>query len=81
MYHMAVLGMSTHDPHSVLEELKRQARRKASLRMFYAVADFLRDYHGLRAQETAVERESGSLSNTTICVLQNKHERKRERSV
>jgi hypothetical protein len=50
-------GMSTHDPLSVLEDLKQQAQRKASLRMFYSAADFLREYRGPYAQETAVERE------------------------
>src|SRR6266446_1286545 len=49
--------VSGRDPHSVLEELKQQAQRKASLRMFYSAADLLRDYRGPYAQETAAERE------------------------
>src|SRR2546425_12398676 len=49
--------VSGRDPHSVLEELKQQAQRKASLRMFYSAADLLRDYRGPCAQETAAERE------------------------
>jgi hypothetical protein len=49
--------MSTHNPQSVMEELKLQAQRKASLRMFYAATDVFRDYRGPYAAETAVERE------------------------
>src|ERR1044071_9984443 len=52
---MPVVG--GRDPHSVLEELKQQAHRKASRQMFYSAADLLRDYRGPYAQETAAERE------------------------
>ena len=49
--------MSLPGPDTVLADLKQQAQRKASLRMFYAASDFLREYRGPYAQETAVERE------------------------
>jgi hypothetical protein len=40
-----------------LNELKRQAERKATLKMFYSAADVFRDYRGPYAHETAHERE------------------------
>ena len=57
MYDAAGKFMATYDFNSILEDLKQQAQRKASLRMFYAAADFLREYRGPYAQETAAERE------------------------
>ncbi len=44
-------------PDSVLDELKRDAQRKASFKMYYAACDVFRDYKGSYTQETAVERE------------------------
>ena len=44
-------------PEVVLNELKRQAERKAALKMFYSAADALREYKGPFASETAAERE------------------------
>lgn len=44
-------------PTTVIEELKADARRKAAFKMYYAAADVFRDYKGLYAQETAIERE------------------------
>lgn len=43
-------------PEAMLNELKRMAERKASLKMFYAAADLFRDYKGPFANETTAER-------------------------
>ncbi len=50
-------GLPASSPEAVLNELKRSAERKASLKMFYAAADLFRDYKGPFAGETAAERE------------------------
>lgn len=42
---------------AVLNELKREAERKASIKMFYAAADVFRDYKGPFASESATERQ------------------------
>lgn len=44
-------------PVTVMDELKRQAERKAVLKMFYSAADAFREYKGPFANETAAERE------------------------
>ena len=49
-------GLSPASPEAVLNELKRMAERKASLKMFYAAADLFHDYKGPFATETAAER-------------------------
>lgn len=50
-------GLPASTPDAVLGELRRQAERKAALKMFYAAADVFRDYRGSFARETATERE------------------------
>src|ERR1043166_5036959 len=50
-------GLPATSPDTVLAELRRQAERKASLKMFYPAADVFRDYRGNFARETATERE------------------------
>jgi len=50
-------GTPPSSAEAVLNELKREADRKASLKMFYAASDVFRDYKGPFANETATERE------------------------
>ncbi len=50
-------GLPASSPDAVLAELRRQAERKAVLKMFYAAADVFRDYRGSFTRETAAERE------------------------
>jgi|ERR1041384_2530785 hypothetical protein len=50
-------GSPNASPEAVINELKRQAERKASLKMFYSAVDVFRDYRGPFASETAAERE------------------------
>jgi hypothetical protein len=50
-------GAPASTPDAVLNDLRRQAGRKASLKMFYAAADVFRDYRGAFAKETATDRE------------------------
>src|ERR1043166_8818212 len=50
-------GPLNASPEAVINELKRQAERKASLKMFYSAVDVFRDYRGPFASETAAERE------------------------
>ena len=50
-------GLPASTPDAVLAELRRQAERKAALKMFYTAADVFRDYRGSFTRETATERE------------------------
>src|SRR5579862_1069521 len=50
-------GSSPLSAEALLNELRREAERKAALKMFYAAADVFRDYKGPFASETATERE------------------------
>lgn len=50
-------GSPTSSVEAVLNELKREAERKAAIKMFYAAADVFRDYRGTFASETATERQ------------------------
>jgi len=50
-------GHPAASPEAVLNELKKSAERKASLKMYYAAADLFRDYKGPFSGETSAERD------------------------